>query len=339
MFKIFLKIKRNKISFLILLFLFFLFIFSSNNIVATKKGLSLWVTCLVPSLFPFLVAIELLNNTNIPNIVGKLFARFMKPIFNVPGEGAYALFMGFICGYPTGAKIVCKLYNDGTFSKAESERLLAFSNNSSPLFIIGTVGISFFGNSTIGFLLFFTHLLSAISVGIIFGFLSRFAKTKSCTIQNKYSGSQVKSNTLNLGESLGNSILSAINTLFIVGGFVVLFSIILSILNDLHVLNFLNQFGIKNNYSIGIFSGVIELTNGLSIITKILTKKLSILVILSAFLIGFSGLCVLLQIYTIISKYKLSIKNYFYGKLLQGCLASLYTYILIYNFNFLNLDL
>lgn len=63
----------------------------------------------------------------------------MKPIFNVPGIGAYAFIMGIISGYPVGAKIVTEFRKNGECSKAEAERLLSFTNNSGPLFIIGTV--------------------------------------------------------------------------------------------------------------------------------------------------------------------------------------------------------
>ena len=69
------------------------------------------------------------------------------------GEGSYAFIMGIISGYPVGAKIVNKFIEDGTCTKQEAERMLAFTNNSGPLFIIGTVGISLFGDTTIGIIL------------------------------------------------------------------------------------------------------------------------------------------------------------------------------------------
>ena len=83
------------------------------------------------------------------------------------------LLCGIISGYPVGAKIVTKFREEGICTKAEAERLLAFTNNSGPLFIIGTVGISLFGNTTIGILLFITHLLACITVGILFRFSIR----------------------------------------------------------------------------------------------------------------------------------------------------------------------
>ena len=63
----------------------------------------------------------------------------MRPLFGVPGEGAFALIMGTISGYPMGAKIVADLKEKESVNKVEAERLLAFTNNSGPLFVIGAV--------------------------------------------------------------------------------------------------------------------------------------------------------------------------------------------------------
>lgn len=185
MYSLLLKLKKNLFSIIICIFLFLLLFFSKTNLIASKNGLILWATCIVPSLFPFFVAIELLNNTTIPNLFGKIFSKFMNPIFNVPGEGAYAFVMGVICGYPTGAKIIGDFYSNNFCTKSEAERMLAFTNNSGPLFVLGTVGVTFFGNTEIGFLLLITHLLSAVTVGITFGIISRFFRYKIYSYQHK----------------------------------------------------------------------------------------------------------------------------------------------------------
>lgn len=99
--------------------------------------------------------------------------------------GAYAMLMGIISGYPIGAKIVTNFRESGMCSKEECERLLAFTNNSGPLFIIGTVGISLFGNSLIGVLLFITHLLAFLTVGFIFRFWKR-TKEHSGVLSYRY---------------------------------------------------------------------------------------------------------------------------------------------------------
>ena len=78
--------------------------------------------------------------------------------------------MGWLSGYPIGAKIAVNFRNNNICSKEDCERLLSFTNNSGPLFIIGMCGINLFGSSIIGFLLLITHILGALSVGILFRF-------------------------------------------------------------------------------------------------------------------------------------------------------------------------
>lgn len=145
----FFSIKKHILPSLFVLFTICLIIFSKENLSATKNGLLLWANSVVPALLPFLIATELLSHTTVVNFIGKLLNKYMKPIFNVPGIGAYAFIMGIISGYPVGAKIVTEFRKNGDCSRAEAERLLAFTNNSGPLFIIGTVGVSMFGNTLI----------------------------------------------------------------------------------------------------------------------------------------------------------------------------------------------
>ena len=147
-----------------------LLIFSNTNLPAVKSGLTLWATSVVPSLFPFFVATEMLMHTKVIYFFGKFLNKIMRPLFNVSGEGSFAFIMGIISGYTVGAKIASNFRKNNICSKEECERLLSFTNNSGPLFIIGSVGILMFGSTTIGILLFITHILACISVGIIFRF-------------------------------------------------------------------------------------------------------------------------------------------------------------------------
>lgn len=337
---IILKLKRLLIPICICLFTLFLLIFSKDNITAAKNGLLLWANSVVPTLLPFFIATELLGYTNIISLLGNFLTRFMKPVFNVPGEGAFPFIMGMISGYPMGTKIVCKLKKQGVCSQEECERLLAFTNNSGPLFIIGTVGIGLFKDACIGILLFITHILACITVGFLF----RWWKVSNKRTKTIGSFSPVSNSSIsisNLGNILATSIMGAINTLFLIGGFIVLFSVVISILKNSKILEtlsyivspLLNKFGISSMFSEGIFSGLIELTNGVCSIATIPNKLISINIIICAFLLGFGGLSVALQIFSIISKYKIPIKSYLTGKFLQGIFAALYTYIF---FKFLN---
>ncbi len=53
-----------------------------------------------------------------------------------------------------GAKSVIALYENGTCSKVEAERLLSFCTNSGPAFIFGIVGAGVFSGGRIGLLLY-----------------------------------------------------------------------------------------------------------------------------------------------------------------------------------------
>ena len=146
---IFISLRDNMLSIIFVLFLIGLVAFSRENLQACKDGINLWAQGVVPSLLPFFIACELLSYTNIIDILGIRLRKIMRPLFNVPGEGAFPLVMGVISGYPVGAKIVTNFRKENICTKEEAERLLTFTNNSGPLFIIGTVGISLFGNTTI----------------------------------------------------------------------------------------------------------------------------------------------------------------------------------------------
>lgn len=343
-----LKLKRNFISLLFLLFTISILIFSNSNLSAVKSGISLWATSVVPSLFPFFVATELLMHTNIVYHIGKILNRFMKPLFNVRGEGAFAFIMGIISGYPIGAKIATNFRKEHICTKEECERLLSFTNNSGPLFIIGSVGILLYRNTMIGLLLFITHLLASLSVGILFRFWKKNSHTDSYSSTSKaYTENKTQASFSNLGEILSESIVSSIKSILVIGGFVVIFSSIISILKSsgiTHMIEiittpFFNFIHISPSFIEPLFTGFFEITNGISTISNIAYKKLSINILMTAFLLGFGGISVLLQVLSITSKSDLSIKPYIYGKLLHGIIAALYTYILMNVFPFFNFDL
>ena len=278
------KLRRNLLPISFLVFTFCLLIFSKSNLPAVKSGLLLWANSVVPSLFPFFVATELLMHTNMVTILGSILNPFMKPFFNISGEGAFAFVMGIISGYPVGAKIACNFRQNNICDKEECERLLSFTNNSGPLFIIGTVGILMFKNTTIGILLFITHLLACISVGFIF----RYWKKENTSLPlNKISHSFQKqkkksASFSNLGEILAESITSSISTILLIGGFVVIFSSIISILKASGVINSLSVLlspifqllNIDTPFIQGLLTGMLEITNGIQLISSISCKKL-----------------------------------------------------------------
>ena len=360
---LFLSFRRNILPIIFVVITIYLVIFSKSNLTAAKNGLTLWATCVVPSLFPFFVITNLLSHTKVVSFTGKLLDKFMRPLFNVPGIGGFAFVMGLISGYPVGAKVVSDFRQEGLVTKDEGERMLAFTNNSG----ISSVGISLFGDTTTGLLLLCTHVLACITVGIILGKFSKksdeefrakiiFSQRNSThfmenslhnkttnrknSAKNNSNFSAPKSQNVtfkNLGEVLGSSINNSISTILMIGGFVVIFSVIISILNQTHALDFLSKFfnpilaflGFDLNFA----KPLLNLISGVHI------KAISQNVILCAFLLGFGGFSVLLQVFSIVAKTDLSMKKYFIGKFMQGIFAAIYTFLALKFIPFINLDI
>lgn len=325
------SIKKYFFTVLFLLFTLSLILFSASNLEAAQNGLKLWANSVLPTLFPFFIATELLCRTNFVQILGKFLNQFMKPVFNVPGESAIAIIMGIISGYPVGAKVVCNLYENKICSKSEAERLIAFTNNSGPIFILGSVGVSLLGDVRTGQILLISHILASLLVGFIFRFWKK--DQVDLTFRNYNSESKELIRVSNLGEILGEAIKKSISTILLIGGFVVLFSVVLSILSSLEILtgmaNLLANFGIPYDIAFSFLTGLIELTNGIQVASTCYNTFPLPCLLTCSFLLGFGGLSVLLQVFSIIAKSKISIKPYFYGKILQGFLSVILTFILI----------
>ena len=330
------SLKKYFFTTLTILFTICLILFSKTNLDAAQDGLTLFVTSVLPSLFPFFIATELILKTNLICILGKYLNKFIKPLFNVSGVSIMAIILGIISGYPIGAKVVCDLKKEKRISKLEAERLIAFTSNSSPLFILGTVGISLFGSKKIGIILLVSHILSSISVGLIFRFwkknIPEFSNyTLSYPYKNQEENHLIKLS--NLGEILGEAIKKSIFTILNIGGFIVLFSVIISILENSGIINIISNifslFGFNKQIINSLFFGIIELTNGINLISRYFYSLPTISILITSFILGFGGISILLQIYSIIIKENISIKPYFYGKLLQGFISVFITFLFL----------
>ena len=116
-----------------------------------------------------------------------------------------------------------------------------------------------------------------------------------------------------------------------------MFSVIITILFNskiLYVFSILlaplfSIFGISGSTLIGFITGFIEVTNGLFYIAEVTSISIYLKAYLTSFLLGFGGISVLLQVLSITSKAKISIKPYFIGKFLQGIIATFYTFLLL----------
>lgn len=349
-------------------FVICLVIMSKTAVDAVISGLKLWSGAVIPALFPFFVSAEIMNSTGLTNAAGVLLEPVMRPIFNVPGCGSFPFLMGIISGYPVGAKITCDSRKAGNLTKIEAERLLAYTSNSGPLFIIGGVGTGMLLSPSLGIYLYICHFLSSLTVGLIFRFYKRkgknkykmnvplnpssnrsdyrsFLKNRPPNLKNRPSSfKNCPSNLKNcppgsspgpIGTVLGDAVRNAISSVLTIGGFIVLFSVIISILNQLGVIGamadilhrVLKPLGVNYEVLKGVFSGIIEISTGSRLISQVPNvSDLQKLTALSC-VIGWAGFCVHFQVLSFVASTDLSIKPYFIGKLLHSAIALVYTWI------------
>lgn len=328
---------NHLIDFFVLFLIFTLCIFSKTNIESAKQGAIDFFEYVFPSLFTFLIAINLLSFSNLPYYISKLFSNIMPAFFGTSGIGIYPFVFGILSGFPTGAKIICDLKKSNKITSIESERLISFCNNSGPLFILGTIGLSLLKDTYTGILLLLVQILASISVGILF---KTWKKNKFLPI-TEHTLEKNQTNIKDFGKYFSDSIQNSIFSILNIGGIVIFFSVLTSIIKNSHILNILFSY-LPENINIFIQNflfGLLELTNGIMNFANLNSKYLSANIIICSFLLGFGGISVMLQTISIIKEANISPKPYILGKIFQGCFASLYTYIIYSIFPFMKLDL
>ena len=130
--------KRIIFSGLIIFFLAML-IFPKETFRGASYGLLLWFQTVLPSLLPFAILSNVLIETNALHYISTYLHPFLYPIFRITKPACYPLFIGFLCGYPMGAKTISDCIKKGLISKNEGKYLLSFCNNTSPMFIISVL--------------------------------------------------------------------------------------------------------------------------------------------------------------------------------------------------------
>ena len=74
---------------------------------------------------------------------------------------------------------------------------------------------------------------------------------------------------------------------------------------------------------------IIEITNGIKLISTISGSSLLFNLVITATLLGTGGISVLLQVWSIISHTDLSIKPYIFGKIFNGLFSGILMFLLL----------
>lgn len=122
------------------LLLFFLMLaYPAESLYYAFTGLILWFQKMIPTLFPFMILSGIMIRMNLTEYFSMLLTPLFRPLFHVNGNGAYCIILGFLCGFPMGAKVIADLYEREKLSQEEASRLLAFCNNIGPIYMISFV--------------------------------------------------------------------------------------------------------------------------------------------------------------------------------------------------------
>ena len=181
---------------------------------------------IIPSLFPFFVLSSLVVELGLARYLGRLLEGVMRPLFHVSGACASAFALGFVGGYPVGAKTAISLYEKGMCTRTEAERLLAFCNNSGPAFILGVVGAGTFASSAVGVALYLAHALASVCVGLLFRFYKAGEDCSKGKARRSSPQFQAQRFSTAFTGSVKNSFLSTLN----ICAFVVFFTVVIQLL-------------------------------------------------------------------------------------------------------------
>mgnify|MGYP004507860083 CR=1 FL=1 len=305
--------KKIILSITILAVLILLIIDPKTNIDACLKGIKLWATSILPALFPFFFLTAILAELGFIQKLGNLFSPATKALYKTPGISGYIYLMSIISGYPVGAKTTADLYEKNYISRGQACKITTFTSTSGPLFIVGTVGVSMFGSAKLGYLILISHILGAFLNGIIY---RNTFKEDVCPL---------KVYTQSANNVLEDVMFGSIKSILVVGGYIALFYMLITMLNSYHIFSPLNNLLAlltHTNPSVtGAFTnGLIEVTRGCLDVSTLGFCLKKALVICTG-LISFGGLSIHMQALTFLKKFDMPLGFYFRAKVTQTLIS------------------
>ena len=243
------------------LFLFFLCCILWNSELSfhyAAQGLNLWFERMIPVLFPFMILSGIMVRMKYTEKIALLIYPILRP-YRIRKNVCYAIFMGFLCGFPMGAKVVAELYTEKCITKQEADFLLAFCNNIGPVYFISFV-LPLLGRRQV-----LPYLFGMYGIPLLYGFVLRYTCFRDlngmCTTvsvnvakrhlkhnKRKQSVSQL---LLPILQAADDSIHASIQSILVLGGYMILFN----------VLNIIPRLCCGEKYVL--FAPLLEITGGL----------------------------------------------------------------------------
>lgn len=304
------KTKYKNIIIIICSLFFLVNLIIYRNLVFDTVGFSLniWITSLLPALFPFFIVSDILINYDVIKYFPKVIRNSIKYLFNVSDNGLVIILLSMLSGFPSNARNIKNMYLDKKITKEEGEHLLYFTHFSNPMFILGTIPLILNSNKISKYILI-SHYLANILLGIC---LRKYNRV------NDSNNSNYKEDKHNFGLVLTTSIRKSLDSVLGILGTLTVFLIISTLL--------INFFNLDNTSSL-LVKSILELTSGLKELGSynLLDKYL---LIISSCILSFGGLSVHMQVINELVDTDISYKNYFIGRILQVVLSLGISYLI-----------
>ncbi len=297
------------------LYLIFLMLrYPALSLEYASTGLTLWFTKMVPTLLPFMILSGIMIRMNLTERFVGLLHPLLHRIYGTSRNGSYTIIMGFLCGFPMGARIVGELYEQHKLSREESALLLSFCNNIGPIYflsyVIPTLGINRPGRP---FLLMY-------GIPLLYGLLlMRIRPMMTRTVSSCENHPEVRSlraehpGSCSLLAAIDASVLSGLIGIARLGGYMVFFNL----------LNIVFQpFQHVNTNILNIYRCLLEITSGIDCSGRSINFAILIL-------LPFGGFSCIAQTYSMIRQTDLSLRPYLYHKAVQTAITAA-CYLLLY---------
>ena len=299
----------KKILLIFLFLIIFIILLNSNEIVNNVLlAFNICFNNLFPSLIPFILLSNIIIKYNFYNEIGSIFKYVTTKIFKVNKNCGFAIFMSMISGTPSNSKYLKDLYDNKLINENDIKKCLMFCHFTNPIFIINTIGITFLNSKKMGLIILISHFLSSFIIGLLF-------KNKKIINNNE---SYTKKTNKNFITILNESIINTASTLLLILGIITFCLIITGIID--------NVFYIDNNYKF--IYGLIEITQGLKYLS-LSNLNIVLKVIISSFLVSFGGICIHIQVFSILDNKKIRYFPYLFSRILHGLLSSLITWVIV----------
>ncbi|MGN1313628.1 MAG: hypothetical protein ACI4VG_01280 [Lachnospiraceae bacterium] len=316
-------LKKRCMELLLIAFFLILLIFSRESVRLASQGLLIWYRSMIPSLFPFMVLSGFLVRSKMAEGISRLFCPFLSLLFPRSYSIGYTILIGFLCGFPMGAKVVADLLETNRINEKEGEYLLAFCNNIGPLYILGYV-IPLFKWENIPLALGLMYAVPLL-YGFFLQFLPRYRNTSgskqlSCCESSPDSflpQTRQRKDSFYL-TAFRDALENAITQMTLLGGCMIFFNC-LQIAPKL--IPYLLPSGLQSFYTDTVYGplcGLIEIGGGLKILSVLPPSLSSMGLIL--FLLTLGGLSCMVQTAFVLKNTTLSIWIYLKHKLVQALL-------------------